>query len=79
MSDAALDVIGIGNALVDVLSQAEEEFLIKHELVKGSMTLIEADRAYLDSGGSFNALVVSLLSSDSFLLRQTPTQAGKKP
>jgi len=45
MSDASLDVVGIGNALVDVLSHAEEEFLIKHDLVKGAMTLIEADRA----------------------------------
>jgi len=45
MSDSALDVVGIGNALVDVLSHAEEDFLIKHGLVKGSMALIEADRA----------------------------------
>lgn len=45
MSDGLLDVVGIGNALVDVLSHAEDDFLIRQELVKGSMMLIEADRA----------------------------------
>jgi len=45
MSDGLLDVGGIGNALVDVLSHAEDDFLIRQELVKGSMMLIEADRA----------------------------------
>jgi sugar/nucleoside kinase (ribokinase family) len=41
----ALDVLGIGNALVDVLSHEDEAFVHAHDLVKGSMTLIEADRA----------------------------------
>jgi len=45
MSKPDLDVVGIGNALVDVLSHAEDDFLATHELVKGSMALIEADRA----------------------------------
>jgi sugar/nucleoside kinase (ribokinase family) len=45
MSGATLDVVGIGNALVDVLSNADDDFLVKHDLVKGSMALIEADRA----------------------------------
>jgi sugar/nucleoside kinase (ribokinase family) len=45
MTDGLLDVVGIGNALVDVLSHAEDDFLIKEDLAKGSMTLIEADRA----------------------------------
>jgi sugar/nucleoside kinase (ribokinase family) len=40
-----LDVVGIGNALVDVIAQADDEFLAGEQLVKGSMTLIEADRA----------------------------------
>ncbi|MGA7759973.1 MAG: adenosine kinase [Ilumatobacteraceae bacterium] len=39
------DVVGIGNALVDVIAPADEEFLLRHELVKGSMTLIETERA----------------------------------
>ena len=45
-------------------------FMGRNELLSDSQTLIEADRAYLDSGGSFKALVVSLLSSDSFLYRR---------
>lgn len=39
------DVVGIGNALVDVISHADEWFLTHHELVKGSMTLVDTDRA----------------------------------
>jgi len=39
-----LDVVGIGNALVDVLSHGTDELLDELELVKGSMNLIETDR-----------------------------------
>ena len=39
-----LDVVGIGNALVDVLSHEAESFVAEHDLVKGSMTLIDTDR-----------------------------------
>jgi len=38
-------VVGIGNALVDVIAPADESFLVDHALVKGSMTLVETDRA----------------------------------
>ncbi|MFP5257009.1 MAG: adenosine kinase [Acidimicrobiia bacterium] len=41
----AFDVVGIGNALVDVLTHESEEFIERHGLVKGSMTLIDTDRA----------------------------------
>lgn len=40
-----LDVVGIGNAIVDVLSHAEDSFIIEHGLAKGAMTLIDADQA----------------------------------
>jgi sugar/nucleoside kinase (ribokinase family) len=39
-----LDVVGIGNALVDVLSHGSDELVDELGLVKGSMNLIEADR-----------------------------------
>ncbi|MCH9834161.1 MAG: adenosine kinase [Ilumatobacter sp.] len=39
------DVVGIGNALVDVIAHAPEHFLKSQQLVKGSMTLIETERA----------------------------------
>ncbi len=40
-----LDVVGIGNALVDVIAHHPDDFLELEALVKGSMTLIEAERA----------------------------------
>ena len=42
----ALDVVGIGNALVDVLSHEAHDFIAANGLVKGAMTLIETDRAH---------------------------------
>ena len=45
-------------------------FMGRNELLTDSKTLIAADQAYLESGGSFNALIVSLLTSDSFLYRR---------
>jgi sugar/nucleoside kinase (ribokinase family) len=44
-TDATYDVVGIGNALVDVLSNETDDFIHAHSLAKGSMTLIETDRA----------------------------------
>ena len=41
----AYDVIGIGNAIVDVLAQADDAFLRDHALEKGAMTLIEEARS----------------------------------
>jgi sugar/nucleoside kinase (ribokinase family) len=45
MGEPTLDVVGIGNALVDVISHETDEFIVTHGLVKSAMTLIEADRA----------------------------------
>lgn len=45
MSQASIDVVGIGNAIVDVIAHADEAFLEKEALVKGTMALIDADRA----------------------------------
>jgi sugar/nucleoside kinase (ribokinase family) len=39
------DVIGIGNAIVDVLVQTEDTFLTAHALEKGAMTLVEGERS----------------------------------
>lgn len=46
----------------------------RNESLTDSQTLIAADRAYLDAGGSFRAMVISLLTSDSFLYRKTPSK-----
>ena len=39
------DVVGIGNALVDIISHVEDGFIDEHGLVKGAMTLVDTDRA----------------------------------
>jgi sugar/nucleoside kinase (ribokinase family) len=40
-----LDVVGIGNAIVDVLSHASEQLLARYGLAKGTMTLVDAGTA----------------------------------
>ena len=45
-------------------------FMGRNETFADSQTLIEADRVYLKSGGSFQELMVSLLTSDSFIYRK---------
>jgi sugar/nucleoside kinase (ribokinase family) len=45
--DVRYDVVGIGNALVDVIAHADEAFLADHGLTKGWMDLIDTDRAVL--------------------------------
>jgi sugar/nucleoside kinase (ribokinase family) len=40
-----LDVVGIGNAIVDVIAHADDAFLAKHGMAKGAMTLIDEARA----------------------------------
>jgi sugar/nucleoside kinase (ribokinase family) len=40
-----LDVVGIGNALIDVLAHESDEFVTAQGVVKGSMTLIDGERA----------------------------------
>ena len=53
MSNAQYDVTAIGNAIVDVLAQADDAFLQKHQLPKGAMNLIDtetAERLYGDMG-----------------------------
>ncbi|MCB0881748.1 MAG: adenosine kinase [Thermoleophilia bacterium] len=51
--DVRWDIAGIGNAIVDVLTHADEAFLERHGLVKGSMTLVDGERSeeiYRDMG-----------------------------
>jgi uncharacterized protein (DUF1800 family) len=48
-------------------------FLGRNETPGDAVSLQEAEKAYLEKGGSFKALLVSLLSSESFLYRSVPT------
>jgi len=45
MKSATIDVVGIGNAIVDVIAHADESLLADEGFVKGAMTLIDAARA----------------------------------
>jgi fructokinase len=62
VTEPTYDILGIGNAIVDVVAQADEAFLSRHDMHKGAMQLIDAataDRLYAamppgleSSGGS---------------------------
>jgi adenosine kinase len=45
MPDLKFDVLGIGNAIVDVIARAEEDFLVRQKMHKGGMALIDEARA----------------------------------
>ena len=72
MNSAKYDVLGIGNAIFDVLVQTDEGFLARHGMNKGSMALIDEGRAaaiYRDmgpavemSGGSAANTIVGVAS-----------------
>jgi fructokinase len=47
MHTARFDLLGIGNAIVDVVAPADHGFLSKHDMHPGSMALIDAERAEL--------------------------------
>jgi sugar/nucleoside kinase (ribokinase family) len=53
MAEAKYDVLGIGNAIFDVLVKTDEKFLAEHGMTKGGMALIDEARAasiYRDMG-----------------------------
>jgi sugar/nucleoside kinase (ribokinase family) len=70
--DTVYDVVGIGNAIVDVLAKVGDTFLVERGLSKGCMTLVDAPSAgkiYADiiperevSGGSAANTVAGLAS-----------------
>lgn len=74
------DVIDLVNRLAK--SERVRQSFVRHafrfwmgrnETLNDSPTLMAADRAFVESGGSFKALLLSLLTSDSFLYRKNPT------
>jgi fructokinase len=44
MSPARFDILGIGNAIVDILAEVDDAFLAEQGMIKGSMELIDARR-----------------------------------
>ena len=58
MSDATYDVLGVGNAIVDIIAQADEAFLARHGMTKGGMALIDEAQAhaiYAEMGSAIEA------------------------
>ena len=72
MTSTRFDVLGIGNAIVDVIARAEEDFLLAQGMRKGGMMLIDEARAHAiydsmgpaveTSGGSAANTIVGLAS-----------------
>ncbi len=42
-----IDLLGVGNAIVDVIAHATDDFLAQHSITKGAMTLVDAEHARL--------------------------------
>ena len=57
-----------------IIRHAFRYFMGRNEILSDSKTLIDADQAYVQSGGSFDAVIISLLTSDSFIYRKPVTQ-----
>lgn len=53
MDGIRYDVIGIGNAIVDIIGRCDDEFLARHNALKGNMRLVDAETVqsiYADMG-----------------------------
>lgn len=89
MSVTSFDVVGIGNALVDVLTHDDDAFLTAHGMVKGTMALVDAataERIYdamgpgveVSGGSAANTMagVASLGGRAAFIGRVRDDQLG---
>ncbi len=53
-----------------IIRHAFRFYMGRNEMMSDAQTLLDADRAYVRSGGSFNEVIISLLTSDSFRYRK---------
>ena len=53
-----------------IIRHAFRFYLGRNEMLSDAQTLRDADQAYLSSGGSFKSVIISLLTSDSFIYRK---------
>lgn len=53
-----------------IIRHAFRYFMGRNELLSDSQTLIDAETAYAKNGGSFKSVIISLLTSDSFIYRK---------
>jgi sugar/nucleoside kinase (ribokinase family) len=90
MSDPDFDVLGIGNALVDVISSVDDSFIEAHGFPRGATTMVDLERSeavYADlppaqetSGGSCGNTIAGLASfgaAVAFIGRVRDDQLGK--
>ncbi|HKF91342.1 MAG TPA: PfkB family carbohydrate kinase, partial [Acidimicrobiia bacterium] len=90
MSDPEFAVLGVGNALVDVISSVDDDFIAAHDFPHGATTMVDLDRAeavYADlppaqeiSGGSCANTIAGLASfgaNVAFIGRVRDDQLGK--
>ena len=88
--DSRYDVVAIGNAIVDVIARADETFLARHGLPKGTMSLIDeatAERLYglmgpgveVSGGSAANtvAVIAALGGRAAFVGKVAADQLGK--
>jgi sugar/nucleoside kinase (ribokinase family) len=45
VTEPQLDIVAIGNAIVDVISREEDDFIVRHDLSKGGMQLVDTPTA----------------------------------
>ncbi len=57
-----------------IIRHAFRFFMGRNENLSDSKTLMDAEKAYLDSKGSFDEVIVSLLTSDSFVFRKSTSK-----
>ena len=74
MADARADVLGIGNAIVDVLTHAEDSFIEKHGLEKGAMMLIDSGGRGFEAVQSFRHDGIKDDGSESSSQTEKPSQ-----
>jgi sugar/nucleoside kinase (ribokinase family) len=87
----SLDVLGIGNAIVDTISRAEDDLLIASGLTKGSMALVDEARAaalyermgpttVISGGSAANTMagIASLGASAGFVGKVKDDDAGRE-
>jgi sugar/nucleoside kinase (ribokinase family) len=89
MADATLDIVAMGDAIVDVIASCDNEFLTRHRLPKGSMQLLtpaQADELYaamgvareMSGGSAANSMagIAAMGGSSAFIGQVAEDQLG---
>jgi len=89
MADATLDIVAMGDAIVDIIASCDDEFLTRHRLPKGSMQLLtpaQADELYaamgvareMSGGSAANSMagIAAMGGSSAFIGQVAEDQLG---